>query len=78
MTAQAPARTTPDDAPEVVAAALRDALRAQFTADQLHLRPIDLAARAHDASHVLLVPDAVVTAQSVDDVVAALRTLHVD
>ena len=73
MTAQAPARTTPDDAPEVVAAALRDALRAQFTADQLHLRPIDLAARAHDASHVLLVPDAVVTAQSVDDVVAALR-----
>jgi D-lactate dehydrogenase len=73
MTAQAPARTTPDDAPEVVAAELRDALRAQFAADQLHLRPIDLAARAHDASHVLLVPDAVVTAQSVDDVVAALR-----
>lgn len=72
MTAQAAPRTTPGDAAEVLAETLRGALRAEFPADQLHLRPIDLAARAHDASHVLLVPDAVVTARSVDDVVAAL------
>ncbi len=43
---------------------------------QVRTRPIDLAAMAHDASHYLLTPQAVVTARSVADVAAVLGLAH--
>ncbi|NMM22199.1 MAG: FAD-binding oxidoreductase [Phycicoccus sp.] len=43
-----------------------------FDDEHRHNRPIDLAARAHDASHYLLNPVAAVTARSASDVAAVI------
>lgn len=51
-----------------LAAALADV----FDDEHRHTRPIDLAARSHDASHYLLSPAAAVTARTASDVAAVM------
>ncbi|WP_313276681.1 FAD-binding and (Fe-S)-binding domain-containing protein [Timonella senegalensis] len=46
-------------------------LRAKLAPDVVSTEPLDLMARAHDASHFLLTPKAVVTARSAQDVAQA-------
>lgn len=54
-------------------ASLSDALATEFSPAQIHDRPIDRAARAHDASHYLLRPAATVTVRTAAEVAAAMQ-----
>ncbi|MFD9665041.1 FAD-binding and (Fe-S)-binding domain-containing protein [Rhodococcus sp. NPDC059968] len=46
------------------------------TSIEVSQRPIDRFARAHDASHYLLVPDAVVVPRDVDEIARVFRAAH--
>ncbi len=56
--------------------ALAAAIGLATAPEQVRTRPIDLAAMAHDASHYLLTPQAVVTARDSQDVAAVLALAH--
>jgi hypothetical protein len=57
-----------------LAASTRGALRAAVAdPTQVKTRPLDLHANAHDASHLLLIPQAVVVARNADEVGQLLR-----
>ncbi len=58
--------------PRERSASLATALADVFDDEHRHLRPIDLAARSHDASHYLITPLAAVTARSAEDVRAVM------
>jgi len=57
-----------DAATTPLSAALADV----FDDEHRHTRPIDLAARSHDASHYLLTPAAAVTARTAEEVAAVM------